>query len=180
MKTSSIKNKGRQHQKYIADCFGEVFGVPSGRDTEIDWRGMGQSGVDIIFSPRIRKVFPVAIECKNTKTFSLPQFIRQAEANCKGDYKYWMLIHKIQGKPKQNIAFMLKTHMEQISELWVEGYVDWTDHTFRYTKFLHHTEKLKIEYPVLFKNKCYKEPLVMFRFEELLERNKSKFKLERW
>ncbi len=64
MKHQSGKAKGRRLQKFVRDVL-RTLGKPLGlEDADIESRGMGQAGLDIILSPAARKVFPYAIECK--------------------------------------------------------------------------------------------------------------------
>lgn len=72
MKTSSCKAKGRGFQQKIRDMYREL-GVKRGLvDADIESRGMGQQGVDLIFSPAALAVFLHSIECKKHRRVSVP------------------------------------------------------------------------------------------------------------
>lgn len=92
---SSRKSKARNLQKEIAQKIGDTIGLPHvvGYDEEclIQPARMGQGGVDIKINPAIRELFPYAIECKNTETWSVPSAVRQARKYvCKG-YTDWIV-----------------------------------------------------------------------------------------
>lgn len=72
MKISSAKAKSRRTQNYTAgffSLFGQQFlGL---KDGDVMPRPMGQSGVDVIFSPAALVYFPYDIECKNVEKLSI-------------------------------------------------------------------------------------------------------------
>jgi hypothetical protein len=72
MTTSSRKAKGRNLQKIVRETFrdiGQQFGLVDG---DIESRGMGQNGEDVIFSPAAQRVFgKLAIECKNHEALNV-------------------------------------------------------------------------------------------------------------
>ena len=71
MKTSSCKAKGRRLQQEVRDALlhiGVAFGLVEG---DIESRGMGQSGVDLVLSPAAQKVFSYDIECKNVERLNV-------------------------------------------------------------------------------------------------------------
>jgi len=82
MKTASCKSKGRELQKYVAKTVAEAFGLHS---DDVVSRPMGSGGTDIMMSPLAQKLFPVSIECKNTKTKPGPDALEQANYNCYND-----------------------------------------------------------------------------------------------
>jgi len=81
MKPASAKAKGRRLQKWVAQWVGILTGLPVGVDEDIASREMGQSGADIRLSPAARKLFPYAVECKNSERWSLPEWWDQARHN---------------------------------------------------------------------------------------------------
>lgn len=89
MKTSSAKAKGRKLQNHVKcallgkEVWKDLGSTRIGKLTEDDVRCalMGECGVDIKLSARGRSYFPFAVECKNTETASVWQWIAQAEAN---------------------------------------------------------------------------------------------------
>jgi hypothetical protein len=70
--TKSRKAKGRSLQQTIRNSLREI-GVQYGLvDDDIESRGMGQNGVDIILTPAAKKVFgDLAIEAKNHQQINL-------------------------------------------------------------------------------------------------------------
>lgn len=75
MKTSSAKAKGRGLQQKIRDMYREMGKRANLVDDDIESRGMGQNGVDLILSPAARRVFNHDIECKKHARCSVgPQF----------------------------------------------------------------------------------------------------------
>lgn len=80
MKTASCKNKGRLHQQNIAKKITEFFQLEEG---DVISRSMGSSGIDIITSPRARKLFPLAIEAKATTVTPGTSALEQAKYNAK-------------------------------------------------------------------------------------------------
>lgn len=78
LKTSSAKAKGRSTQQYVRDLINEIFEL---REGDVESRGMGQAGVDIILSPAARDVYPFSYEVKHTKKFPTMQEIKQARYN---------------------------------------------------------------------------------------------------
>ena len=94
MKTSSAKAKGRKLQQYVRDrlrSIGQSFGLV---DDDIESRGMGQNGSDIILTPAARDVFTPAphVECKNQEALNVSAtFYAQDERY--PDQVIW-LVHK--------------------------------------------------------------------------------------
>jgi hypothetical protein len=84
VKTSSAKAKGRRLQQWVAQWVGIITGLPVGVDEDISSREMGQAGMDIRLSPKARKLFPYAIECKNSERWSIPEWWNQARHNAGG------------------------------------------------------------------------------------------------
>jgi hypothetical protein len=73
VKTRSAKAKGRRLQQKVRDdlrAFGSWLGL---QPEDIESRGMGQSGTDIIFSPRALEVWQLAVECKNVEKLNVGQ-----------------------------------------------------------------------------------------------------------
>lgn len=72
MKPSSCKAKGRRFQQFIRD---ELRGLCKAyeivEDADIESRGMGQQGEDIIISPRARQFINYYIEAKNVENLNV-------------------------------------------------------------------------------------------------------------
>ena len=99
MKTSSCKAKGQELQKWVCKKISELLNIPWGKDEEIASRPSGNSGTDIILSPRLRKIFPFSVECKNHNRWSVQKAIKQAQANCLPDTD-WLLFYKKKSRKK--------------------------------------------------------------------------------
>lgn len=82
MKTQSAKAKGRNLQKFVRDRILEVFELEEG---DVESRGMGGPGVDIIMSPKARRMCPLSIECKSTKATPSLSALKQSQANAYKD-----------------------------------------------------------------------------------------------
>lgn len=77
MKTSSCKAKGRGLQQKVRDMYRSV-GIYLGlTDGDIESIGMGQKGVDIVFSPYAKGVFNHLIECKKHKRVVVPTLFKE-------------------------------------------------------------------------------------------------------
>jgi len=71
MKSASRKAKGRKLQNAIRDdlrSLGSWYGLVDG---DVEARQMGGVGVDIILSPRAKRVLPFDIECKNQEALNV-------------------------------------------------------------------------------------------------------------
>jgi hypothetical protein len=98
MKPQSAKAKGRSLQQALRDglrAIGTKFGL---HPDDIESRGMGQAGVDIILSPAARAVFgPLGVECKRRETLNVQkEFFANAEKH--EDMKP-VLVHRQNRKP---------------------------------------------------------------------------------
>ena len=89
--TASKKNKGRRLQQMIRDMLLEKYNELELGDLES--RGMGQAGTDIVMSPLAKKHIKFDIEAKNQESISIWKCIEQAEANG-GDDRIPLLIFK--------------------------------------------------------------------------------------
>lgn len=78
MKTASAKAKGRKLQQYVANLIQKAFNL---QDGDVESHPMGSAGVDIRLSAVARTVFPVSVECKNTKTFPSLGALKQSREN---------------------------------------------------------------------------------------------------
>jgi len=93
IKISSAKAKGRNLQKWVCEKISELLGIPWGKDELIASREMGQSGTDVRLIGEAQKRFPYSVECKSQETWSIPAWIKQAEAN-RVDGTDWLLVVK--------------------------------------------------------------------------------------
>lgn len=93
MKTRSAKAKGRRLQQYVREqLLNKGWYNSDGSLPTVRWKLeagdikvalMGESGRDIILSPKGEECIPFDIECKNTEQTSPWAWIEQAEANTK-------------------------------------------------------------------------------------------------
>lgn len=98
IKPQSRKSKGREFQKQVCKDIAEKFGFEFNQrkdNSEVKFRPMGQSGVDIILLGEARKLFPFSIECKNTNKLTLETF-KQAIENEEKEMN-WLIIQKRKG-----------------------------------------------------------------------------------
>lgn len=93
MKTSSCKAKGRSFQQFVAKALlaiGEKCGLVA---DDIKSVGMGQSGVDVVFSPAAQRVFgTLSVECKNVEALNVVTTFHGHAAKYPG--KLAVLFHK--------------------------------------------------------------------------------------
>jgi len=102
MKTSSAKNKGRRLQQWACQQISELTGFPWGRgdeDAPISSRPMGQSGTDVRLESQVLKEFPWSVECKYQETWSVPAWIKQAQANQKPGTDWLLIIKRNRTEP---------------------------------------------------------------------------------
>ncbi|MCK9288736.1 MAG: hypothetical protein M0P29_14365, partial [Sphaerochaetaceae bacterium] len=72
--------KGREFQKYVAECLQEILGLPP---EDVVSRPMGSPGLDIMMSADVREKFPFGIECKRQEKLAIPEWWRQCEENAR-------------------------------------------------------------------------------------------------
>lgn len=83
-KIASRKAKGRKLQQWVRDKLREL--LPKLDPDDIESRGMGQAGADIILSPAAFKLFPYAIEAKNWESLKgIYAIYEQAVGHNKGE-----------------------------------------------------------------------------------------------
>jgi hypothetical protein len=81
MKPRSAKAKGRRFQTEVRDLILESF--PILEPDDVKGAIMGESGEDVKLSPAARKLFPYAVECKNTEKLNIWSALEQSAANAK-------------------------------------------------------------------------------------------------
>lgn len=116
MLTSSAKAKGRKLQQFFRDVLREIgsnFGLKAG---DIESRGMGQSGTDIILSPAAINVFgDLAIECKNKETLNVVTTFWEHAAKYPKSVPF--LVHK-----KNNTTPLVTLRVEDFDKLMHSAY----------------------------------------------------------
>lgn len=81
MKTPSCKSKGRELQKTVRDCIRSLLEPFGATDGDIESRGMGQNGSDVILSPLAKSLLPVEIECKSRASWAIYGPYEQAKGH---------------------------------------------------------------------------------------------------
>ena len=81
MKTQSAKSKGRRLQQWTRDTLVETLKI---HPEDIESRGMGGPGEDLIMSRAARDAFPYSVECKNQEKLNIWSAYEQAAENSKG------------------------------------------------------------------------------------------------
>jgi len=79
MIVKSVKAKGRRLQNMLRDALRLAF--PKLHEDDIKSQTMGMSGMDIVLSPKARKIIPYSFECKNKERMDLWKSLQQAEDN---------------------------------------------------------------------------------------------------
>ncbi len=118
IKPSSAKAKGRALQQWVCAKISELLKIPWGKDEMIASREMGQPGADVRLVGEARKRFPFSIECKWQESWSVPSWIKQAQAN-QAEGTDWLLICK-----KNRMAPVVIMDAERFFELLKEGQKD--------------------------------------------------------
>ena len=97
MKTSSKKQKGRKLQYWVCEKICELFNIEFEQQNDlcfIQSRNMGQKGTDVqIKNSELYEKFIYDVECKNTETIKLYDYIKQSKKNTK-EGRQWLVVHK--------------------------------------------------------------------------------------
>lgn len=80
MKTSSAKAKGRRLAAAFARMIREAFGL---EEDDVRVTPSGVNGPDVQLSPLAQRVFPFAVESKNTESLNIWKAIAQAKEHVK-------------------------------------------------------------------------------------------------
>ena len=102
MTPQSAKSKGRRFQQKCIEMLIDILDI---HPEDLESRGMGGGGEDIIMARAARQKFPYSIECKNKEKMSFWSDFKQSQANC-GKYAPILLAKKNRTKP---IALLLKS-----------------------------------------------------------------------
>lgn len=89
----SRKAKGRKLQQLVASKISKLLNIPWGKDELIRSREMGQSGVDVPVIGFAKELFPFSVETKNAESWSIHEWIKQAQANIV-EGTDWLLVAK--------------------------------------------------------------------------------------
>lgn len=102
MTPQSAKSKGRRFQQKCIKMLVDILDI---HPEDLESRGMGGSGEDLIMARAAREKFPYSVECKNKEKMSFWSDFKQSQANC-GKYAPILLAKKNRTKP---IALLLKS-----------------------------------------------------------------------
>lgn len=108
---ASRKAKGRDLQQYIAKTVAATIGLEYGENGDVQSRGGGQSGTDIVLTPEARRKFPYSVEAKNQESISLLSYIAQAKENTLPNTD-WLVILKNSKLPYPVVALDFHVFME--------------------------------------------------------------------
>jgi len=89
----SAKAKGRRLQQDVCRLISDLTGIIWGKDCDIESRGGGQSGTDVILRGDAKTLFPYDIEAKSQEVWSVPAYIEQARKYVQKDHN-WLLVLK--------------------------------------------------------------------------------------
>lgn len=122
IKVSSAKAKGRNLQKSICRKISELTGYDWGKDCAIESRPMGQCGVDVRMETAVKELFPFATECKWQETWSIAQWIKQAQAATKlnPDTEWVLFVRKNNLKPESLTVIDTDTFFRMLALIPVE------------------------------------------------------------
>ena len=95
MKVQSGKSKGRRLQQWARDVLIETLNI---HPEDIESRGMGGAGEDLIMSRAARDAFPYSIECKNQEKLNIWSAYDQASENS-GNYTPIVILKRNNVKP---------------------------------------------------------------------------------
>jgi hypothetical protein len=110
LKTSSAKAKGRRCQDLVRDAL-RSLGITRGLVAEdIESRGMGQNGVDVILSPAAMRVFPLDVECKNVESLNVTT-------------TFWKHFNGYKDRVTSKILVHMKNHHKPLVTLLFSEYV---------------------------------------------------------
>jgi hypothetical protein len=118
MKTASAKAKGRKLQQEVRDYLRFIVKQHGLEDADVESRGMGQAGVDVILSPAAKKLLhTLEIECKNCEKLNVHQIFSEHYE------KYRMtgiplLVHS-KNRSKTLVTMTLNTFLGYLS-VWVK------------------------------------------------------------
>jgi len=105
------QRKGKQYQKVIADIVSEHLGIPP---EEFYSALAGLTGPDVAASRVARRLFPFAVETKDCKSVSMPQWLAEAEANADGAELPFALIFKLHGRRRNYITLELEEFLKWV------------------------------------------------------------------
>jgi hypothetical protein len=115
IKPRSAKNKGLEWQKEVCSFISELTGIEydqSKDDCLIHSRESGLSGTDVVLRGEAKEKFPYSVECKNCKSLSIPDWVRQADSN--SDNGNWLLFIKSPAIETKKIVVMSMQEFEKM------------------------------------------------------------------
>lgn len=109
--TASRKAKGRRLQQLVRDNL-RILGCRYGlHPSDIESRGMGQNGVDIIITAAGLNVLPLDIECKNNEALNVTN-------------TFWEHYDKYRDTPNLKLLVSSKNHRVPIVTMSFEAFLD--------------------------------------------------------
>lgn len=115
IKPRSAKNKGLEWQKEICSFISGLIGIEYDQKSDdclIHSRESGLSGTDVVLRGKAKELFPYSVECKNCKSISLPEWIRQADSN--SDNGNWILFVKSPLLESKKVVVMSMESFEKL------------------------------------------------------------------
>ncbi|MCQ2086627.1 MAG: hypothetical protein MJZ37_00925 [Bacilli bacterium] len=115
IKPRSAKNKGMEWQKEICSFISGLIGIEYDQKSDdclIHSRESGLSGTDVVLRGKAKELFPYSVECKNCKSISLPEWIRQADSN--SDNGNWILFVKSPLLESKKVVIMPMESFEKL------------------------------------------------------------------
>jgi hypothetical protein len=116
MRTSSCKQKGRKLQQFIISEIYRIF--PELDKGDVENRSMGAGGIDVILSPKARKIVPLSIEAKNTKTHPGLAELRQSQFNAYPDTVSVVAWHPPRAQYSDTLIIM---RLEDLLKIFKDG-----------------------------------------------------------
>lgn len=126
---ASRKAKARWLQDKVVETFRKIFNLdheltPQDDNAHIKSKQMGGSGVDVVFSPTMKKITSVAIECKNQSRMNIPDFWRQTRDTAKKEGLQPMLVVKYPKFQQPFVIVQYEDYFKQYGDiidfaLWV-------------------------------------------------------------
>lgn len=106
MRTSSCKAKGRRLQQRVRDALRAIGAKHGLVDDDIHSTSMGVSGVDILLSPAAKRVFNLAVECKQVEKLQVVPTFLEHYGKYASDASLKILVHgKNRAEPLVTMQF---------------------------------------------------------------------------
>ncbi len=100
----SRKQKARRIQNEVADDIRTAFHLGP---LDVEGRGMGHGGIDIILSERARAIFPYGIECKWQEELRVWRWLEQTDRNARAEQLIPLLVMKYNTSPCKSVIIAI-------------------------------------------------------------------------